>query len=52
MSRARKSVELLRELGAPVTFREYDCGHEVCADGVRDLSAFLAEKVADRNKTA
>ena len=50
MSRARKSVELLRELGAPVTFREYACGHEVCADGVRDLSAFLAEKVADRTK--
>ncbi|HLW69337.1 MAG TPA: alpha/beta fold hydrolase [Candidatus Binataceae bacterium] len=50
MSRARKSVELLRELGAAVTFREYDCGHEVCADGVRDLSAFLTEKVADRNR--
>jgi phospholipase/carboxylesterase len=50
MSRARKSVELLRELGAPVTFREYDCGHEVCADGVRDLSAFLAENVADSTR--
>ena len=49
MARARKSVELLRELGAPVTFREYDCRHEICADGVRDLSAFLAEKVADRS---
>ena len=52
MSRARKSVELLRELGAEVSFREYDCGHEVCADGVRDLSAFLAEKVPDGNKAA
>jgi phospholipase/carboxylesterase len=48
IARARKSVELLRELGATVTFREYDCGHEVCADGVRDLSAFMAENVADR----
>ncbi|MGH7836977.1 MAG: alpha/beta hydrolase [Candidatus Binataceae bacterium] len=47
LARARKSVELLRELGASVTFREYDCGHEVCADGVRDLSAFLTERVAD-----
>ena len=51
MPRARKSVEMLRELGAPVTFREYDCRHEICADGIRDLSAFLAEKVADRSAT-
>ena len=52
MSRARKSVELLTELGAPVTFKQYDCGHEVCADGVRDMSAFLAEKVVDRPAAA
>jgi phospholipase/carboxylesterase len=52
MARARKSVELLRELGAPVSFKEYDCGHEVCANGVRDLSAFLAENVADRAAAA
>jgi phospholipase/carboxylesterase len=45
LSRARKSVETLKDLGVPVVFREYDCGHEVAADGVRDLSAFLAEKV-------
>jgi phospholipase/carboxylesterase len=48
LTRARKSVEKLRELGAPVTFREYDCRHEICADGVRDLSTFLAERVVDR----
>ena len=47
MSRARKSVEALRELKVPLVFREYDCGHEVAADGVRDLSAFLIEKVAN-----
>jgi hypothetical protein len=29
-----------------VVFKEYDCGHEVAADGIRDLSAFLIEKVA------
>jgi phospholipase/carboxylesterase len=46
IARARKSVEALRELKVPVTFREYDCGHEVAADGVRDLSAFLIDKVA------
>jgi predicted esterase len=46
MTRARKSVEALRELKVPVVFREYDCGHEVAADGIRDLSAFLIDKVA------
>jgi phospholipase/carboxylesterase len=46
MTRARKSIEALRELKVPVTFREYDCGHEVAADGVRDLSTFLIDKVA------
>jgi len=46
IARARKSVEALRDLKVPVTFREYDCGHEVAADGVRDLSAFLIEKIA------
>ena len=46
-TRARQSVELLRNLKVPVTFREYDCGHEVTADGVRDLSKFLIEKVAE-----
>jgi phospholipase/carboxylesterase len=45
MKRARKTLETLRELGFPVTFRDYDCGHEVAADGVRDLSSFLTEKV-------
>jgi phospholipase/carboxylesterase len=48
MSRARKSIEKLRGLGFPVTFRDYDCGHEVAADGVRDMSAFLTEQVLDR----
>jgi phospholipase/carboxylesterase len=46
MARARKSVEALRELKVPVEFREYDCGHEVAADGIRDLSKFLIDKVA------
>src|SRR5712691_5778581 len=47
IARARKSVETLRSLKVPVTFREYDGGHEVTADGVRDLSTFLIEKVAE-----
>ncbi|HEX4211270.1 MAG TPA: alpha/beta fold hydrolase [Candidatus Binataceae bacterium] len=48
MKRARNTLETLRELGFPVTFRDYDCGHEVAADGVRDLSAFLTENVLNR----
>jgi phospholipase/carboxylesterase len=47
IARARKSVETLRSLKVPVAFHEYDCGHEVSADGVRDLSRFLLEKVAE-----
>jgi phospholipase/carboxylesterase len=47
IARARKSVEILRSLKVPVTFREYDGGHEVTAEGVRDLSRFLLEKVAE-----
>jgi hypothetical protein len=47
IARARKSVETLRSLKVPVIFQEYDCGHEVSADGVRDLSRFLLEKVVE-----
>jgi phospholipase/carboxylesterase len=46
ISRARKSVETLRKLGVTVAFHEYDGGHEVTADGVRDLSRFLAKTIA------
>jgi phospholipase/carboxylesterase len=45
IGRARQSIETLRELGIPVQFREYDCGHEITADGLQDLSRFLMEKV-------
>lgn len=45
VARARQSVEALRKLRVPLIYREYDCGHEVSADGVRDLSSFLGEKV-------
>jgi phospholipase/carboxylesterase len=48
IARARKSVEALRSLGIDVTAREYDCGHEVSADGIRDLSRFLEERVMRR----
>lgn len=45
IARARQSVETLRSLHVPLTYREYDCGHEITADGIEDLSRFLMEKV-------
>ncbi len=45
VGRGRQSVEALRNLKVPLTYREYDCGHEINAQGLRDLSAFLTEKV-------
>jgi phospholipase/carboxylesterase len=45
VARARQSVETLRALKVPLTYREYDCGHEIPAQGLRDLSNFLMEKV-------
>jgi phospholipase/carboxylesterase len=45
LSRAKDSLEHLRELEVPVTFREYDCGHEITASSLEDLSEFLNAKV-------
>jgi len=45
IARARSSVETLRELRVPLTYREYDCGHEITADGLQDLTEFLDSKV-------
>jgi phospholipase/carboxylesterase len=45
IARARQSVENIRALRLPLTYREYDCGHEITADGINDLSRFLMEKV-------
>jgi len=45
IARARSSVEILRELRVPLVYREYDCGHEITADGLQDLSEFLNSKV-------
>ena len=45
IARARESVEALRKLRVPVTFRQYDCGHEITAEGLTDLSKFLTDKV-------
>jgi phospholipase/carboxylesterase len=45
VGRGRQSVETVRGLGIPLAYREYDCGHEITAQGIRDLSQFLNEKV-------
>ncbi|MBI3795355.1 MAG: dienelactone hydrolase family protein [Deltaproteobacteria bacterium] len=45
VGRARQSVETLRDLRVPVTYREYEMGHEINARSLGDLSAWLQEKV-------
>jgi phospholipase/carboxylesterase len=45
VGRARQSVETLRDLRVPVTYKEYDMGHELNARSLTDLSAWLQEKV-------
>jgi phospholipase/carboxylesterase len=45
VDRAHASVEMLRELRVPLTFREYSMGHEINGRSLADLSAWLDEKV-------
>ena len=45
IARARDSVERLRELKLPLTYREYEMGHEITPRSLGDLSAWLEEKV-------
>ena len=45
VQRARDSVEQLRALRVPLTYREYDMGHEITPRSLTDLSAWLEEKV-------
>lgn len=47
ITRARSSVEELRSLKVPVTFREYDSAHEITAESLVDLSKFLTDKVLE-----
>ena len=52
LSRAKESLEHLRELKVPVTSREYDCGHEITASSIEDLSEFLTTKVLSPTSSA
>ena len=45
VERARDSVEQLRQWRLPLTYREYDMGHEISPTSLNDLSAWLEEKV-------
>jgi predicted esterase len=43
VQRAKDSVEQLRALRVPLTYREYDMGHEITPRSLTDLSAWLKD---------
>ncbi|MFI5398131.1 MAG: alpha/beta hydrolase [Candidatus Binatia bacterium] len=45
VGRGRESVETLRRLQVPVTYREFEMGHEITAESLQHLSDWLEEKV-------
>jgi phospholipase/carboxylesterase len=45
VTRARDSVEQLRALRVPLTYREYDMGHEIRPRSLSELSTWLEEKI-------
>ena len=45
VERARESRKLLLDRGIPLTYREYEMGHEIAPDALRDLVAWLDDKV-------
>jgi phospholipase/carboxylesterase len=45
VERARESRQQLTALGVGLTYREYGMGHEICADALRDIVAWLDDKV-------
>ena len=45
IARARNSVERLRQLKLPLTFKEYEMGHEIRPRSLSDLSAWLEKNV-------
>ena len=45
IERARSSVQRLRELKVPLTFKEYEMGHEIRPRSLADLSAWLEQTV-------
>lgn len=45
VGRARQSVETLQNVNVPLTYREYEMGHQINAESLGDLSNWLQEKV-------
>jgi len=45
VARAREARQRLTALGVALTYREYEMGHEICADALRDIVAWLDDKV-------
>ena len=45
VERARRSVELLREPRTPLTYREYEMGHEINGPSLGDLAQWLQDNV-------
>jgi phospholipase/carboxylesterase len=45
VARGRSSAERVRAMGAPVTYREYDMGHEVNPQSLTDLVRWLDDKL-------
>jgi phospholipase/carboxylesterase len=43
VQRAQDSVERLRELRVPLTYREYDMGHEITPRSLTELSGWLSD---------
>lgn|SRR5574341_1665673 len=52
VARARNSVERLRQLKLPLTFQEYEIGHEIRPQSLSDLSAWLKKNVGATGRPA
>jgi phospholipase/carboxylesterase len=46
VDRARESVEMLRQLGVPLTYREYEMGHEIRPRSLAEISTWLEKNLA------
>jgi phospholipase/carboxylesterase len=51
VARARSSVERLRALEVPLTYREYEMGHEIRPRSLSDLSAWLEKNVGATSRS-
>ncbi len=52
IARGRAAVDDLRQAGAAVRYREYGMGHEISAESLRDLDAFLAQTLCQTRPVA